>query len=40
MSRIFVASRNAKKIKEMERILAPLVPGVEVVGLDDVDFYE
>ena len=40
MTRIFVASRNAKKIQEMERILAPLVPGVAVVGLDDVAFYE
>ncbi|MCA1984155.1 RdgB/HAM1 family non-canonical purine NTP pyrophosphatase [Nocardioides nematodiphilus] len=39
-ARIFVASRNAKKIAEMERILAPLVPGVRVLGLDDVDFYE
>ena len=38
--RIFVASRNAKKIAEMERILSPLVPGVEVVGLDQVDFYD
>jgi XTP/dITP diphosphohydrolase len=36
---VFVASRNAKKIQEMERILAPLVPGVRVVGLDDVAFY-
>jgi XTP/dITP diphosphohydrolase len=39
-ARVFVASRNAKKIAEMERILRPLVPGVEVVGLDDVAFYE
>jgi XTP/dITP diphosphohydrolase len=38
--KVFVASRNAKKIEEMERILAPLVPGVHVVGLDDVAFYE
>jgi XTP/dITP diphosphohydrolase len=37
---VFVASRNVKKIQEMERILAPLVPGVRVVGLDDVAFYE
>lgn len=37
MTRIFVASRNAKKITEMERILAPLIPGVEVVGLDDLE---
>lgn len=40
MTRVFVASRNAKKLEEMERILAPLVPGVAVVGLDDVAFYE
>ena len=40
MTRIFVASRNAKKIAEMERILAPLVPGVQVLGLDDVEFYD
>jgi XTP/dITP diphosphohydrolase len=39
-AQIFVASRNAKKIAEMERILAPLVPGVQVLGLDDVEFYE
>jgi XTP/dITP diphosphohydrolase len=39
-AQVFVASRNAKKIGEMERILAPLVPGVTVVGLDDVAFYE
>jgi XTP/dITP diphosphohydrolase len=38
--RVFVASRNAKKIAEMERILAPLVPGVHVVGLDDVEHYD
>ncbi|MBZ5732954.1 RdgB/HAM1 family non-canonical purine NTP pyrophosphatase [Nocardioides sp. TRM66260-LWL] len=33
---VFLASRNAKKLEEMERILAPLVPGVRVVGLDDL----
>jgi XTP/dITP diphosphohydrolase len=38
--KVFVASRNAKKIAEMERILAPLVPGVQVLGLDDVEFYD
>jgi len=37
---LFVASRNAKKIAEMERIIAPLVPGVQVLGLDDVEFYD
>jgi len=39
MTRLFVASRNAKKIAEMERIIGPLVPGVQVLGLDDVEFY-
>ncbi|WP_300679093.1 non-canonical purine NTP pyrophosphatase [Nocardioides sp.] len=37
MPQVFVASRNAKKIAEMERILAPLVPGVQVLGLGDLD---
>lgn len=39
-NRIFLASRNAKKIVEMQRILAAHVPGVRVLGLDDVDEYE
>jgi XTP/dITP diphosphohydrolase len=34
--RILVASRNAKKLEEMRRILAEHMSGVEVVGLDDV----
>lgn len=38
--RIFLASRNAKKIAEMERILAEHVPDVTVLGLDDVDDYD
>ena len=37
---VFLASRNAKKLAEMERILAGFVPGVEVLGLDDVEHYE
>jgi len=37
---VFLASRNGKKLAEMERILAPLVPGVRVLGLDDVVAYE
>lgn len=40
MSRVFLASRNAKKLAEMQRILAEHVPGVEVVGLDDVPAYD
>lgn len=37
---IFLASRNAKKIAEMERILAEHVPGICVLGLDDVEDYD
>jgi XTP/dITP diphosphohydrolase len=36
---VLLASRNAKKLGEMERILAPLVDGVRVLGLDDVAEY-
>jgi XTP/dITP diphosphohydrolase len=38
--RVFLASRNAKKLAEMRRILEPYLPGVEVVGLDDVLPYD
>jgi XTP/dITP diphosphohydrolase len=31
-----LASRNAKKLAELRRVLEPLVPGIEVLGLDDV----
>jgi len=37
---VFLASRNAKKIGELTRILGAIVPGLRVLGLDDVDFYE
>ena len=36
MGAVVLASRNAKKLDELRRILEPLVPGVEVLGLDDV----
>ncbi len=36
MSRVVLASRNAKKLTELRRILEPLVQGIEVLGLDDV----
>lgn len=39
-ARVFVASRNAKKLAEMERILREHLPEADVVGLDDVAFYE
>ncbi len=38
--RIFLASRNAKKIAEMERILTDYLPDVQVLGLDDVAAYD
>ena len=37
MSRVFLASRNAKKLAEMQRILAAHVPGVEVVAVEGED---
>ena len=40
VSRVFLASRNAKKLAEMQRILGEQVPEVVVVGLDDVPAYD
>ena len=40
MSRVFLASRNPKKLAEMRRILAEHMPDVEVLGLDDVTPYD
>lgn len=37
--RVVLASRNAKKLAELRRVLEPLVPGMEVLGLDDVAAY-
>jgi len=39
-AQVFLASRNAKKLAEMERILRPHLPSVEVLGLDDVTAYD
>ncbi|RYJ06091.1 MAG: RdgB/HAM1 family non-canonical purine NTP pyrophosphatase [Actinomycetales bacterium] len=39
-TRVVLASNNAKKLSELQRILAPLVPGIEVVGLSDVARYD
>jgi len=38
--RVFLASRNAGKIEEMRRILDEHLPGLEVLGLDDVESYD
>jgi XTP/dITP diphosphohydrolase len=37
--KVLLASRNRKKLAELRRILAPALPDVEVVGLDDVPAY-
>ena len=36
MTDVLLASRNAKKLLEMRRIVAAAAPGVQVLGLDDV----
>jgi XTP/dITP diphosphohydrolase len=40
VTRVLLASRNAKKLEEMRRILAAHLPGGEVLGLDDVPAYD
>lgn len=40
MTQVFLASRNPGKLAELRRILSPLVPEVQVVGLDDVASYD
>jgi XTP/dITP diphosphohydrolase len=39
MSRLLLATRNAGKLAELQRLLATAVPGVEVLGLADVPEY-
>ncbi|SDC59431.1 XTP/dITP diphosphohydrolase [Geodermatophilus telluris] len=38
-TRLLLATRNAGKLAELQRLLESAVPGVEVVGLRDVDEY-
>jgi XTP/dITP diphosphohydrolase len=40
VTQVLLASRNLKKLEELQRILAGAVPRVEVLGLDDVDPYD
>jgi XTP/dITP diphosphohydrolase len=40
VTQVFLASHNAKKLAELSRILAPHLPSVEVLGLDDVPPYD
>jgi XTP/dITP diphosphohydrolase len=39
-TRVFLASRNAAKLAEMQRILREHAPDIVVVGLDDVPSYD
>jgi XTP/dITP diphosphohydrolase len=39
-NRVLLASNNQKKLEELRRILTPIVPGVEVLGLADVASYQ
>jgi XTP/dITP diphosphohydrolase len=39
-AKVMLASNNAKKLAELRRILEPLVPGIEVLGLADVEAYD
>lgn len=38
-TQVFLASRNGKKLEEMQRILDEALPGITVLGLDDVVEY-
>jgi XTP/dITP diphosphohydrolase len=38
--RVLLASNNQKKLEELRRILTPIVPGIDVLGLADVAAYE
>lgn len=38
--RVLLASGNAKKLDELRRILTPLVPEIDVLGLSDVPAYD
>ncbi|WP_104107676.1 RdgB/HAM1 family non-canonical purine NTP pyrophosphatase [Nocardioides sp. 616] len=40
MPEVFLATRNAKKLQEMQRILREHVPDIVVIGLDDVPAYD
>jgi XTP/dITP diphosphohydrolase len=40
VSKVLLASNNKKKLEELRRILTPIVPGIEVLGLGDVPPYD
>jgi XTP/dITP diphosphohydrolase len=40
VTQVLLASNNKKKLEELRRILTPIVPGIEVLGLGDVPPYD
>ncbi|MCW2497487.1 RdgB/HAM1 family non-canonical purine NTP pyrophosphatase [Jatrophihabitans sp.] len=40
MTQVLLASRNPKKLAELQRILEPALPGSQIIGLDDVAAYD
>jgi XTP/dITP diphosphohydrolase len=40
VTRVLLASRNRKKLAEMQRIVVPLLPELRIIGLDDVPPYD
>lgn len=38
--KVVLASRNGKKLTELRRILAPQIPDIEVLGLDDIEPFD
>jgi XTP/dITP diphosphohydrolase len=40
MTKVLLATHNAKKLVELRRILEPELPDLDVLGLDDVDGYD
>jgi XTP/dITP diphosphohydrolase len=40
VTQVLLATRNTKKLAELRRILDPLLPGVQVLGLDSVPVYD
>jgi XTP/dITP diphosphohydrolase len=40
VGQLLLATRNPKKLAELRRILAPALPELEVLGLDDVESYD
>jgi XTP/dITP diphosphohydrolase len=40
LTELLLASRNPKKLAEMQRIFTPAVPALTVLGLDDVEPYD